>query len=114
RPRGVAGSGVIAVGAPPTSWRYSRWSSRFTKYVVVPSTAYDPPPYSWTRVRTDTPGGVTSTGSAPGPERTTTERPCSCGRRSSQVVASPIARGSPNPTEPGAAESAVIGDGHAP
>ena len=82
--------------------------------MVVPRTVYEPPPYSCTSVRTETPGGVTSNGSAPGSERTTTDRPRSWGRSSSHVVASPTAFVSLSTTEASAARSAEIGDGQDP
>ena len=49
----VRASGVIGdrVGAPGSS-RDSRPSARFENTTVPPATAYAPPPYSWTRVRT--------------------------------------------------------------
>ena len=82
--------------------------------MVVPETVYEPPPYSCTRVRTETPDGVTSNGSAPGSDRTTTDRPRSWGRSSSQVVELPTASVSLNTTDASAARSAEIGDGQDP
>src|SRR5712692_1996741 len=82
--------------------------------MVPPDTTYAAPPYSCTRVRTLVPAGVTS---AVRPSRlrlTTTLRPPSSGRLSSQYVSSPSRMTRLSCSAPAATAWAVSGDFHAP
>ena len=76
--------------------------------------AKDIPPYSWTRVRTLNPKGVTSWTRPSGTRRTRTIRPPSSGRPSSQHTPPPaglqVIRGTPPP----ATMSGEIGERQAP
>ena len=55
-PAGVIGTGASA----PGSRRYRRPSATSEYTTTPPATVYDPPPYSWTRVRTETDSGTTA------------------------------------------------------
>ena len=54
---------------------------------VAATSVQAPPPYSWTRVRTLAPGGVTSSGSPPAARRISATRPPSAGRPSAHQTA---------------------------
>src|SRR6187551_906161 len=93
-----------------------RWSSKFVKKSVAPSRQYDPPPYSWTLLRTLKPEGMASRGSPSHGLKTRTVRP-SCGRDSSQYTPSSHGSGRSKrlqaaPVE--ATRSALIGDDQDP
>src|SRR5438067_3224433 len=111
---GSGGSGVSGVGSLPASTRYSRWSEKFEKNTVSPATAYAPPPYSCTVVRADQSLPMASRGSSPGVQATTTWRPPSVGRPSSQYTRSPSTSIWPNATACSTSEAAVIGEGQDP
>ena len=96
--------------AAPGSRRYSRLSAKFEKTTVPPATTYEPPPYSWTRVRTLNGGGVRSVVEPSADALTRTRRPPSAGRASSQYTSSPSTHGSARPmTSP---TTSLDGDGH--
>src|SRR5699024_7121549 len=106
--------------SPSRSTRYSRSSSARDRTTAPGSTTYDAPPYSWTRVRTsnvDPSGRVDGTTSVSVPSalrRTSTCRPPSCGRPSSQYVSSPSTAGSGSRTESAVSASGVSGGGQDP
>ena len=87
-----------------------RWSASSEKNAVSPWRNQAPPPYSWTRVRTFTPGGVTSS-----PAWTRVVRPSSLGLRSShQADPSSPNQGSEWRTPAAAVIAAERGDGQEP
>ncbi len=102
---------------PGSSHRYTLWSVWSTKAYVPggqPGKRQSaPPPYSWTRLRTLTPDGEWSTGPA-GPVRTTTTRPASAGRDSSQKSDDPSEHSSESETLPVATRAAVSREAQCP
>src|SRR5450759_28576 len=75
-----------------------------------PAARYAPPPYSWTRVRTLIPGGLTSRAPPARVHRTSVWRPPSSARPSSHVMASPSQRASASRTNPAATRSRATGE----
>src|SRR2546426_7156435 len=82
--------------------------------MVRRDTVYAAPPYSWTRVRTLVPMGVTSAIRPCGLLMTTTLRPPSSGLRSSQYRSSPSRMTRLSCTPPAATLRADSGDVHVP
>src|SRR5688500_16393329 len=81
---------------------------------MPPATVYEPPPYSWTRVRTFVGAGVSSVILPSGSRRTSARRPPSDGRPSSQYRSSPSSHGSPRRIVLPTTSSTVIGERHEP
>ena len=106
-PAGVIGDGRLG----PGSSRYSRPSAKSEKTTTPPATTYEPPPYSWTRLRTLNGGGVRSA-VEPSARSADEDAPAALGRAAPRAskTSSPSIHGSARPMTSPTTSSIRIGD----